>query len=226
MVWFIDGFSVELTRKDIRTLRLTVKRDGRVYISAPRHLPKDRIEDFVRQKRDWILSQQARFAALPLPQEPQYLTGEPFVYLGNTYRLEIRAGRSDFFFLDQTAHLAVLTLRNLGTQELRGKFLSEWRRDGLREEIASRLPAWEDTTGLHPAGFSIRDMHTRWGSCNTQTGKIWFSLMLSERPIEQIDYVILHELCHLRVPNHSADFKALMDVYMPDWRERKKNLNT
>ncbi len=226
MVWFIDGFSVELTRKDIRTLRLVVKRDGRIGISAPRHLSEERIKDFVRQKREWILSQQARFAALPGPKEPQYLTGEPFVYLGNTYRLDVREGRGNFFFLDQTAHLAVLTLRDLGTPEQRGKFLNEWRRAALREEIASRIPAWEETTDLHPTGFSIRDMHTRWGSCNTQTGKIWFSLMLSEKPIEQIDYVILHELWHLRVPNHSADFKALMDVYMPDWRERKKKLNT
>ena len=225
MILVIDGFSVELTRKDIRTLRLVVKRDGRICISAPRHLPQDRIEDFVRQKREWILSQQARFASLPIPQDLQYVTGENFVYLGFPYRLDVRKGPSDFFFLDDTAGLAVLTIRDLGAPEQREKFLSEWRRESLREEIAARLPIWEEATALHPTDFSIRDMHTRWGSCNTQTGKIWFSLMLSEKSVEQIDYVILHELCHLRVPNHSADFKALMDIYMPDWRERKKDLN-
>ena len=226
MLTTIAGFPAELWRKDIRTLRLTVKQDGRLCISAPRFLSEERIEQFVREKRDWIERQQARIQSMPAPAEPRYLTGESFVYLGQSFSLDVRKGSADFFFLDLTAHTAVLTLREAGTPESRGKFLTEWRRRSLREIIAERLPIWEQITGLHPNDFSIRDMHTRWGSCNTQTRKIWFSQMLSEKPVEQIDYVILHELCHLRVPNHGADFKSLMNTHMPNWRERKKLLNT
>lgn len=222
----VDGLTVELTRKDIRTLRLTVHTDGRVCVSAPRFLSDTDITAFVREKRDWIDQKRAQAAARPIPEEAQYVTGEPFVFLGRTYTLHLCNGSSDFLFLDETAGKAVLTLRTLGSTESRGSFLREWRREALRALIDERLPVWEEITGLHPSDFSLRDMHTRWGSCNTQTGKLWFSLSLSEKPAEQIDYVILHELCHLRVPNHSAAFKSLLDTYMPDWRERKKRLNT
>lgn len=225
MLVVIDGITAELTRKDIRTLRLTVRPDGCVRISAPRFLSDNRIAAFVHDKRTWIEAQQAK-AAAHTTAEPQYVTGESFVYLGRCYTLELREGNADFLFLDETASRAVLTLRDLGHAEERGLFLREWRRAALREEIAQRLSAWETKTGLHPTGFSLRDMHTRWGSCNTQTGKLWFSLMLSEQPPDCLDYVILHELCHLRIPNHGANFKALMDTHMPDWREWKKRLNT
>ena len=222
----IADIPIELTRKNIRTLRLTVRRDGQVCVSAPLFLSEACIENFVRDKRDWIETQRAKMAALPTPTQAQYVTGEPFVLFGRAYNLRVIEGRTDLLFLDETANEAVLTLRTLGTPERRGAFLREWRREALRQEIAQRLPAWEARTGLHSSDFSIRDMHTRWGSCNTRTGKIWFSLLLSEKSEESIDYVILHELCHLRIPNHGADFKALMDTYMPDWRERKKRLNT
>ena len=94
----------------------------------------------------------------------------------------------------------------------------------LREEIAELLLKWEERTGLHCSGFQIRDMKTRWGSCNTRTGKLWFSLMLAWQPRECVEYVILHELAHLYEPSHSARFKAFLDLYMPEWRETRRKL--
>jgi predicted metal-dependent hydrolase len=68
-------------------------------------------------------------------------------------------------------------------------------------------------------------MKTRWGTCNTRTRKIWLNLQLAKKPVECLEYVILHELAHLKVPNHGKDFIAIMDQYMPDWREIKARLN-
>jgi predicted metal-dependent hydrolase len=102
----------------------------------------------------------------------------------------------------------------------------EARRRMLRERIARRLPEIEEITGLRGNGWTIRDMHTRWGSCNTKTHHLNFSLMLWDRSDTELDYVILHELVHTVVPNHGPDFYAMMDRFMPGWKAVRKRLRT
>lgn len=97
------------------------------------------------------------------------------------------------------------------------------RRD-LRRRVEERLPVIEDITGLYCSSYTIRDMHTRWGSCNTRTRHINLSLMLATRSDVELDYVILHELVHTVVPNHGPDFYALMDRFMPGWKKIRKAL--
>lgn len=101
----------------------------------------------------------------------------------------------------------------------------EARRRDLKRRIEERLPLIEEATGLYCSGWTVRDMHTRWGSCNTTTRHINLSLMLATRSDAELDYVILHELAHTVVPNHGADFYALMDRYMPGWKKIRKALN-
>ena len=101
----------------------------------------------------------------------------------------------------------------------------EARRRDLKRRIAERLPYIEEVTGLRCNGWTVRDMHTRWGSCNTKTHHINLSLMLATRSDAELDYVILHELVHTLVPDHGADFYALMDRFMPGWKVIRKNLH-
>ena len=101
----------------------------------------------------------------------------------------------------------------------------EARRRYLKRRIEERLPVIEDATGLYCSGWTVRDMHTRWGSCNTQTHHINLSLMLATRSDAELDYVILHELVHTVVPGHGPDFYALMDRFMPGWKRIRKALN-
>ena len=100
----------------------------------------------------------------------------------------------------------------------------ERRRADLKRRIAARLPEIERRTGLRANGWTVRDMHTRWGSCNTRTHHLNFSLMLATRTDEELDYVILHELVHTVVPGHGKDFYALMDRFMPGWKKVRKGL--
>ena len=95
----------------------------------------------------------------------------------------------------------------------------------LKRRIEERLPVIEEITGLYCNGWTVRDMHTRWGSCNTNTHHINLSLMLATRSDAELDYVILHELVHTVVPNHGPDFYAMMDRYMPGWKKIRKALN-
>lgn len=97
-------------------------------------------------------------------------------------------------------------------------------RAALKARIAGRLPAIEQQTGLRCNGWSVRDMHTRWGSCNTKTHHINFSLMLANRSDAELDYVIVHELVHTRVANHGPEFYAYMDRLMPGWKSIRKQL--
>lgn len=174
----IDGIPVEVNRKKIKNMYLYVKPPaGEVSVSAPMRMPRERIERFVREKRDWIEKRRKRYAEQPFQPE----SGETKPY-------------------------------------------SEAERAALKEQIARLLPKWEERTGLHCAGWQIRDMKTRWGSCSTQTKKIRFALMLARQPEECVEYVILHELAHLYEPSHNARFKAFLDGYMPGWREIRKRM--
>ena len=101
----------------------------------------------------------------------------------------------------------------------------EAMRAALKRRIEVRLPVIEEATGLYCNGWTVRDMHTRWGSCNVNTHHINLSLMLATRSDAELDYVILHELVHTVVPGHGPDFYAMMDRFMPGWKKIRKTLN-
>ena len=103
--------------------------------------------------------------------------------------------------------------------------ISETERAELKARIAKLLPLWVERTGLVPSRWQVRSMKTRWGSCNTRTHSINFALQLARKDDECLNYIILHELCHLKTRTHGKEFIALMDRFMPDWREVRKRLN-
>lgn len=130
--------------------------------------------------------------------------------------------RSKMDWIDTT--IAKVRNRAAAHPEPQDKSEKEARRKDLRKRIEARLPVIEQRTGLRSNGWTIRDMHTRWGSCNTRTHHLNFSLMLATRSDTELDYVILHELVHTVVPNHGQDFYALMDRFMPGWKTIRRNL--
>ncbi|MBQ2277779.1 MAG: M48 family metallopeptidase, partial [Clostridia bacterium] len=86
-------------------------------------------------------------------------------------------------------------------------------------------PVWERKTGLFCDTWHIKNMKTRWGTCNPKARRVWLNLQLARKPEECLEYVILHELAHLKIPGHGRDFEAFLDRYMPDWREIRARLN-
>lgn len=218
----LNSFTVEVTRKRMKSIRLRVRPDGQVRLSVPLSLTDAEITQFLAQRQDWIEAQRQHFAAASREQL-QLADSSTLQVLGVPCRLRVETAPR--FSLTLSDGEALLRCPAGSSDAQRTHYVNEWYRALLKQEIACRLPFWEERTGLFCAGWQIRDMRSRWGSCTPKTEKLRFSLQLAQMPPECLDYVILHELCHLAVPNHGADFKALLDRHMPDWQQRKKLLN-
>ena len=197
----VSNISVEVIRKNIKNMHLSVlPPDGRVRVSAPVRLTDEAITMFVRTKLGWIKKQQEKFQQQPRQSERQYISGESLYVWGRQYFLQVEysyKGNSLVFSGDR----AILTVRKESTAKQREAFVNEWYREQLKREVAKYLPKWENTR------------------------KIWLNLQLAKKPTECLEYVILHELAHLKVKNHGPEFVAVLDQHMPQWQERKKLLN-
>ena len=221
----IDGIKIEIIKKNIKNLHLYVKTpDGRVVVSAPKYLSYERILEFVHSKIVWIREQQVKILSQPHYEEKQYVDGDFIYVIGKKYALKVEYGfkKNQITMSDD---ILTLSLKKEFTQKQKEKLIKEYYREILKKVIEIYLPKWENITNLHCESWQTKDMKTRWGTCNTTTRTIWFSLGLAQKPIECIEYVILHELSHLKVKCHGKDFKAILDKFMPEWREVKKKLN-
>ena len=221
----VEDIPVEVVRKRMKQMRLAIlPPDGRVRVSAPVGTPQTVIVLFVRSKLNWIRTHQAKLAQLPAPQKNEYVSGETIFLWGKPYILRLDAcGRGGTLVLE--GDQAVLRIPDGSTLQQREHCVREWYRAQLKEAVARYLPKWEAITGLRCTGWQSKDMKTRWGTCNTESRRIWLNVQLAKKPAACLEYVILHELAHLKVRNHGPAFKAVLDQYMPDWRQRKQLLN-
>lgn len=221
----VANIDVELIRKNIKNMHLYVLRpDGKVRITAPIKLSEERIRAFILSKTDWIYKQQQKIKSEPRHKPLSYSNGEQITIFGTNYSLEVitEKKRREFLFIGGRA---ILYDKKDSTLAQREKAVTQGLRKILSLKIEELLQKWERITDLHPSSFQIKKMKSRWGTCNTLTKKIWLNSALVHKSSECIEYVIMHELAHLRVSNHGKDFVAVMDYYMPLWRDLKKELN-
>ena len=221
----IDGLCVIIVRKSIKNMHLRVlSPNGEIQITAPNRLSVSQIDRFVREKRGWIEARQQQLAERPAATNPAFADGQTVYLWGGSYTLrleEASRGRSAL----QRGQEIVLSVHPEDDTSQRESLLNDFYREALSERIAARLPLWEARTGLHPSAWQIKNMKTRWGTCNTATKKIWLNLQLVKQPPVCLDYVIAHELTHLRYPGHGQDFQAFLTRAMPNWPEVRKALN-
>jgi len=220
----VGGIDVRIDRKDIKNMHLYVKPpNGVVSVSAPLHISDDSIDRFVRMKIGWVKAQRDKFVTQLRQTERQYVSGETLYVWGKQYFLQVVYGNKNALTLSGNA--AILTIRRDSTAAQRDNFVMEWYREQLKNVVARVLPKWEAATGLRCDSWQIKYMTSKWGTCNIAKRKIWLNLQLAKKSVECLEYIILHELAHLCIKNHNAEFTALMDKYMPFWREIRKRLN-
>ena len=221
----IDDIEVEVVRKRVRYLRLSVSpMAGRIHVSAPMHVSDEAIRQFVVSKRLWIQKQINRFDCLPKKADPEFVSGERHFLWGRECSLRIiySEKRRNPEYEDGEI---LLTARKDSDAQQRSKILNEWYRGQLKTVIPGIIAKWEPVIGVKASDFGVKNMKTRWGTCNTRTGKIWLNLQLAKKPPHCLEYVVVHELVHLHEKNHDSRFKAYMDRFLPGWRTVKKELN-
>jgi predicted metal-dependent hydrolase len=220
----IVGIKILINRKNIKNMHLYVKPpDGAVSVSAPLNISDDMIERFVRTKIIWIKQQQIKFAEQLRQSKRQYISGETLYIWGKQYFLQVNYGNKNMLKL--SGNTIILIVRRESTAKQRDNYIRKWYREQLKYEIDRLLPKWEVATNLKCSLWQTKYMTSKWGTCSIEKRKIWFNLQLAKKPIECLEYIILHELIHLRIKNHNTDFITLMDKHMPFWREVKKRLN-
>lgn len=220
----ISGIDVQVNKKNIKNMHLSVKPPlGNVVVSAPLLMTQKSIENFVRLNIDWIKKQQVKFINQPRMTERQYVSGETYYILGKQYFLEFQSSQKRTFKIN--GNKIILKMKDNSTVEQRERFVREEFRKVLVEQLNRLIPKWEETTGLYCDEFKTKYMLTRWGTCNSKAKRIWINLQMVEKPLECLEYIILHELVHLKVSNHGKEFTAMMDKYMPEWKDRKNLLN-
>ncbi len=225
MRFVVSGIPIEVQKKNIKNMHLQVKPpDGHVVISAPLSMSDKAIEMYARTNLSWVKKQMEKFQEQPRSSKRQYVSGETMYIWGKQYFLTFISDAQKNVF-EIVGNKVFLRMRENSSVKQRESYVREQYRTMLKSEIEHLLPKWEQITGLYCESWQTKYMVTRWGTCNTDKKRLWFNLQLIHKPVECLEYVILHELIHLRERTHNEVFTAYMDLYMQNWREIRKQLN-
>ena len=214
----VSGIPVQVVRKPIKNLHLSVcPPDGHVRLAVPLHMTADNVRLAVITRLSWIKKQQASFQAQPRQSEREMVTGESHYVFGKRYRLEVIERRGCHEVINNHSTLQLFVNPGTSTQN-RTLVLTEWYRKQLKARIPDLLKHWEPLIGKQVAAWGIKKMKTKWGSCNISQRRVWLNLELAKKPIDCLEYVLVHELVHLLERHHGDRFKAHMTKYLPQWQ--------
>jgi predicted metal-dependent hydrolase len=222
----ISGINVEVIRKDIKNLHVGVyPPEGRVRVAAPLQVDDDAVRLAVISKLSWIKRQKAHFHEQPRQSKREYVPRESHYFLGRRYllnvnehpgvaRVEVRRTNQLDLFVPHGADAAQ-----------RERVLLAWYRKELKARIPNLIDKWQAVTGIRVDDWSVKRMKTKWGSCNIEARRIWLNLELAKKPVQCLEYIVVHEMVHLLERHHNERFTELMDKFMPQWRLHRDELN-
>jgi hypothetical protein len=217
--------TVVVARKDIKHVHLSVHPpSGRVTVSAPAHLSTDAIRAFAIGKLGWIRAQQGRLHAQAREAPPEYLDRESHQVWGRRCLLRIDE-RDAPPSVEWRHNRLVLGVRPGSDRTQHGEVLDRWYRDQVREVVAPIQDTWQKKLGVTVDRLFVQRMRTRWGSCNPTARSIRLNTDLAKKPVECLEFILVHELLHLIERHHNDRFMALMDRWMPNWQQRRALLN-
>lgn len=221
----LGDIAIEVVQKPIKNLHLTVHPpDGRVRIAAPLHLDADTIRLYAISKLDWIKKHRRKLQEQPREAPREFLDRESHYVWGKRYLLEI--SEQDTPPTVELGHDSLRLSVRPGTDAAkREAILAAWYRGLLKEAIPPLIAKWEPRLGVAVAGFSVRHMKTKWGSCTPAARTIRLNTELAKKPPTCLEYVVVHEMVHLLEPSHNKRFHALMDHHLPTWPHQRDTLN-
>jgi predicted metal-dependent hydrolase len=205
----------KLIRSKRRTIALIIERDGSFTVRAPMRAPHAAIETFIQQKADWIARTREKIKSIELTVGKQYTDGEKFLFLGSPFDLKLVELQKHLLHFDSG-----FTLRQ-SAQTKGEQVFTRWYKARAFEIISERVEKYSQQYNFVPKQVKISFAKTRWGSCSPN-GTLNFTWRLVMAPLDVIDYVVVHELVHLRVKNHSSKFWKVVESICPEYKKQRK----
>ena len=212
---------VKIVRKDVKNITLKVRPNGEAILTTPKAVSDEHIKFIIEKRAKWIAQKRAFFASFKTPQK-EYVSGEDFKYLGRSYRLKVVQSKEERVKL-QRGYLE-LFVKDKNDLERKRNLVYEWYNEKATLYFFNILQEFNKIVKQDIKSVKIRQMKTRWGSCNPYKSYINLNIELIKKPKSCIEYVVFHELVHLLHPDHSKKFYDYLTLYMPDWQKRKEIL--
>ncbi len=223
----IADLSVEVVRKPIKNLHLGVyPPEGRVRVAAPLAVDDDAVRMAVINRLGWIKRQRARFQEQPRQSQRRMVSGESHYFLGQRYRLRVIAHDGATRISLRGKRVLELRARPDSRAEKREEALQAFYRAELKQRVPELLDKWQPILGVEAAAWGIKRMKTKWGTCNPTARRIWLNLELAKKPVQCLEYILVHELTHLIERTHNERFLSVLDRHLPHWRLVRDELNS
>jgi len=221
----VAGMQVQVSRKRIKNLYLRVcPPDASITVSAPLRVSDAEIIRFIAGKLGWIERRRRHIQQQPSSAPFQMQDGEMHFFGGNPYALSIvPCTAKSSVHLSDAGRLG-LRVKPGSSAEERSRLLDSWYRQQLEALIPGLVETWQVRLSVRAQGWRVRKMKSRWGSCSPGSGHICLNLELAKKPVQCLEYIIIHELAHLRERGHGPRFASLLDKHCPDWKQRRKEL--
>ncbi len=221
----LGNINIDVVLKDIKNVHLSVLPPlGKVRISAPNRMNLETIRMFAITKLAWIKSQKSKMLKQEREGVKNYVNRESHYFLGKRYLLKVVEFNHKPRVLINHNNI-ILNVKPNSTSEQRQILLQEWYRCQLKEMAIKMIKKLEIKMNVEVGDVAIRKMKTRWGSCNNKSKKINLNLELAKKPLQCLEYIIVHEMVHLIERKHNERFLAYMNKFLPNWKSYKENLN-
>lgn len=222
----VSNIKIEVVRKDIKNLHLGVYPPaGRVRIAAPLNVKEDTVRLFAVTKLGWIKKNQLKFEGQDRLSEREYKNRESHYYEGRRYLLNIIETEAAPKVIIRNKTTIDLYVRPGATITKCHEVMNQWYRQQIKLLIPAFIKKWEKKMGVTVNDWQVKQMKTKWGSCNIEAKRIWLNLELAKKPLHCLEYIIVHEMVHLLERHHNESFIAYIDKFLPNWRYLKMELN-
>ena len=222
----VGDLEIEVIKKNIKNIHLGVYPPiGRVRLSAPLSSDNEKIRLFIVSKIAWIRKNQRKFKNKERQSPRLYINRESHYFEGQRYLLKLNVDPKNKNSVVLKKTIMQLQLKAEYDTQKRKEILESWLRAKLRSRLIPFIEKWENQLGVKAKECKIKKMKTKWGSCNQEVMRVWFNLELSKVDDYALDYVVMHELAHLKIRNHGKQFIQILNKNMSDWEQRKAQLN-
>ena len=220
----LGEIKAEVVQKDIKNIHLSVyPPNGRVKIAAPFRMDLETIRIFAISKLGWIKRQQTKLRSQEREAPREFISRESHYYLGKRYLLKVIHGDKPSVTIKHNK--LILQVKPTTSMEQRQVIMQEWYREQLKALVPNYIAKWEKIMDVRVSEFGIKKMKTKWGTCNPEVKRIWINLELAKKPLECLEYIVVHEMVHLLERNHNERFIAYMSKFLPQWKHLKEELN-